>query len=58
MGTDTTRAVCVVDVHIPFKSMVWFLFKGAIAVIPALLLLTLFSAGVVVALSILGVLSR
>jgi hypothetical protein len=47
--------VSVVDVDMPFASMVWFMVKWAIATIPALLIL--FAAGVVVSLLFGGLLT-
>lgn len=43
---EFTTAVAVVDLRMPFWSMVWFMVKWVIASIPALIILTLIMVGV------------
>lgn len=44
MTDEAPRPVVVVDLRMPFVSMVIFMFKWALASIPALLLLALFAS--------------
>lgn len=39
LATEIARPVAVVDVQMPFSSMVWFMVKWAIASIPAIIIL-------------------
>ena len=52
--TTTIKRVAVVDINIPFWSMVTFMVKGSIAAIPAFIILTIIIAGI---FAIFGIIS-
>jgi hypothetical protein len=50
--------VSVVDINMPFASMVGFMVKWALASIPAFLILAVFAAGLFLLLTILGIATK
>lgn len=53
--SNDPRPVVIVDVQIPFGSMVTLLVKWALAIIPALIILLLFAVALTMVLPLLGI---
>jgi hypothetical protein len=53
--TTTIKRVAVVDINIPFWSMVTFMVKGSIAAIPAFIILTIIIAGIFAIFGIINI---
>ena len=51
MENSSTNKVTIVDIKMPFMSMVVFMIKAAIAAIPAFLILSLIITGISILLS-------
>jgi hypothetical protein len=56
--TDKSQPVSIVDLNIPFWSLVWLMVKWALAAIPAMIILGIFVAGFMAVFGIVGGVGR